>query len=147
MKLAEFERANQKASEMQASVPRAVSARYDRRLGRVVIALSSKVDVMFAPRDAEGVERRRRRRNWRRSRFLRQGWGFTSRSWMRICICRPCWRGFSGRASGWLRGWGLQAGVLGAWRSAKRRRRMGGWGDGRRSGLRERSRWPVARIR
>lgn len=57
MEVAEFERANEKASEMQASLPRAVSARYDRRLGRVVIALSTKVDVMFAPRDAEGLEK------------------------------------------------------------------------------------------
>lgn len=31
-----------------------MSARYDRRLGRVVISLSSKVDVMFAPQAAEG---------------------------------------------------------------------------------------------
>ena len=33
MELAEFERANERAREMQASVPRAVAARYDRRLG------------------------------------------------------------------------------------------------------------------
>ncbi len=57
MELAEFERANVRAREMQAALPRAVSARYDRRLGRVVISLSSKVDVMFSPRDAEGLER------------------------------------------------------------------------------------------
>jgi hypothetical protein len=57
MELAEFERANERAREMQASVPRAVAARYDRRLGRVVISLSSKVDVMFSPRDAEGLEK------------------------------------------------------------------------------------------
>jgi len=57
MELAEFERANERAREMQASLPRAVAARYDRRLARVVIALSSKVDVMFSPRDAEGLEK------------------------------------------------------------------------------------------
>ncbi len=59
MELAEFERANETAREMQASLPRAVAAHYDRRLGRVVIQLSSKVDVMFAPRDAEGLEKAR----------------------------------------------------------------------------------------
>jgi hypothetical protein len=57
MELAEFEWANERGREMQASLPRAVAARYDRRLGRVVIALSSKVDVMFSPRDAEGLEK------------------------------------------------------------------------------------------
>jgi hypothetical protein len=57
MELAEFERANARAREMQAAAPRVVAARYDRRLGRVVLALSSKVDVMFAPGDAEGLEK------------------------------------------------------------------------------------------
>jgi hypothetical protein len=57
MELAEFERANERAREMQASLPRAVAAHFDRRLGRVVIRLSSKVEVMFAPQDAEGLEK------------------------------------------------------------------------------------------
>jgi hypothetical protein len=52
----DFERAKRNARERQASEPRAVSAWYDRRLGRVVIHLNSKLDVMFAPRDAEGLE-------------------------------------------------------------------------------------------
>ncbi len=56
MELAELERANARVQEMQASVPRVVAARFDRRLGRVVLSLSSKVDVMFAPGDAEGLE-------------------------------------------------------------------------------------------
>ncbi len=57
MELAKFERANERAREIKASLPRVAAARYDRRLGRVVISLSSKVDVMFAPRDAEGLEK------------------------------------------------------------------------------------------
>ena len=57
MKLAEFERASARGREMQAALPHAVGARYDRRLGRVVVSLSSKVDLMFSPRDAEGLER------------------------------------------------------------------------------------------
>lgn len=56
MELAELERANARVQEMQASVPRVVAARFDRRLGRVVLSLSSKVEVMFAPGDAEGLE-------------------------------------------------------------------------------------------
>jgi hypothetical protein len=51
-----FKTANRKARELHASVPRAVNARYDRRIGRVVITLSTNLDVAFSPRDAEGLE-------------------------------------------------------------------------------------------
>ncbi|MGC2161641.1 MAG: DUF2442 domain-containing protein [Silvibacterium sp.] len=51
-----FELANQKARKLQASLPRAVSAHYDRRIARVVIRLNTKLDVTFSPRDAEGLE-------------------------------------------------------------------------------------------
>jgi hypothetical protein len=57
MESAELERANAQAREMQGTAPRVVAARYDRRLGRVVLSLSSKVDVLFAPADAEGLEK------------------------------------------------------------------------------------------
>lgn len=50
-----FERANQRAGELRASVPRALSARYDRRSGRVVIRLSSGLEVGFLPESAEGL--------------------------------------------------------------------------------------------
>jgi hypothetical protein len=52
----DFERAKRNARKLRASEPRAVNAWYDRRLGRVVIHLNSKLDVMFAPQDAEGLE-------------------------------------------------------------------------------------------
>jgi hypothetical protein len=51
-----FERANQRANERQAAIPRAVSAHYDRKSGRIVINLSSKLDVSFSPYDAQGLE-------------------------------------------------------------------------------------------
>jgi hypothetical protein len=51
-----FELANQRGRRLQASVPKAVSARYDRRTGRVVIGLSSNVEVHFFPQDAQGLE-------------------------------------------------------------------------------------------
>jgi hypothetical protein len=35
---------------------RAVSARYDRRTGRIVLHLSSRLIISFAPRDAEGLK-------------------------------------------------------------------------------------------
>jgi hypothetical protein len=53
----EFREANARGAAMRAGLPRAVAARYDRRLGRVFIALSTGIDVAFAPREAQGLER------------------------------------------------------------------------------------------
>lgn len=54
--LKEFELANQRATETKLRIPRAVSARYDRKTGRIVIELSSRLMVSFAPADVEGLE-------------------------------------------------------------------------------------------
>jgi len=51
-----FDQANQRARDLAASLPRAVSARYDRKSGRIVIHLSSRLIVSFSPRDAQGLE-------------------------------------------------------------------------------------------
>jgi hypothetical protein len=51
-----IEQANRRARDLQAHTPRAVSARYDPRTGRIVIHLSSKLIVSFAPEDAQGLE-------------------------------------------------------------------------------------------
>ncbi len=51
-----FELANERARELERSVPRAVAARYDHKTGRIVVELSSKVIVSFLPRDVEGLE-------------------------------------------------------------------------------------------
>lgn len=51
--------ANQRGKALQACVPRAVSAEFDPKSGRVVIHLSSKLIVSFAPRDAQGLENAR----------------------------------------------------------------------------------------
>lgn len=53
----EFKEANARGAALRASVPRAVAARYDRRLGRVFISLSTGIDVAFAPGDAQGLEK------------------------------------------------------------------------------------------
>jgi len=52
----EFDRANARMAERRKSGPIAIAARYDRRIGRVVIGLSSGLEVAFAPRDAQGLE-------------------------------------------------------------------------------------------
>jgi Protein of unknown function (DUF2442) len=54
-----FEVANRRAKSLQSSAPRAIAAHYDRASGRVVIRLSSRLDVSFSPRDAEGLEHAR----------------------------------------------------------------------------------------
>src|SRR5271163_1157898 len=54
-----IEQANRRARELQAHAPRALSARYDPKSGRIVIHLSSKLIVSFAPEDAEGLENAR----------------------------------------------------------------------------------------
>ena len=53
----QFRKANQRARELQARVPRAVAARFDRRAGRVVIGLSSGLEVGFLPERAQGLEK------------------------------------------------------------------------------------------
>jgi len=52
----DFEQANQSAKDLAAHMPRAVSAHYDRKSRRIVIHLSSKLIVSFAPGDVEGLE-------------------------------------------------------------------------------------------
>jgi hypothetical protein len=52
----EIERADARAARRHETTPHAVAARYDRRIGRVVISLSTGLDVAFAPHDAQGLE-------------------------------------------------------------------------------------------
>ncbi|HXJ91737.1 MAG TPA: DUF2442 domain-containing protein [Terriglobia bacterium] len=54
-----IESANQRARALQATVPRAISANYDRKTGRVVIHLSSRLIVSLSPQDAEGLQNAR----------------------------------------------------------------------------------------
>jgi hypothetical protein len=51
-----FEAANRRARKLQAELPTAVNAHFDRRTGRVVIGLSSGLEVAFLPKNAEGLE-------------------------------------------------------------------------------------------
>ncbi len=54
-----FAEANRQARALQAAVPKAISVHYDRDSGRIVIRLSSKLDVSFSPHDAQGLEHAR----------------------------------------------------------------------------------------
>lgn len=48
--------ANQRGAEVRQRYPTATSVRYDRRIGRVVIALSSGLELAFSPHLAQGLE-------------------------------------------------------------------------------------------
>ena len=51
-----FEIAKQRAKTLQSSLPKAISARYDRKSGRIVIDLSSRLTLSFSPNDVQGLE-------------------------------------------------------------------------------------------
>ena len=52
----EFDAANANGAVRVANTPTALFARYDRRVGRVVIGLSSGLEVAFKPHHAQGLE-------------------------------------------------------------------------------------------
>src|SRR5271165_1387366 len=52
----EFETATRRVKAKEARIPKATSARYDRRIGRVVIHLNSNLEIAFSPLHAEGLE-------------------------------------------------------------------------------------------
>ncbi len=51
-----FEAANQRGKAKKAAYPAVVSARYDRRISKVVVSLASGLDLAFSPHDAQGLE-------------------------------------------------------------------------------------------
>jgi len=53
----EFEAAKRRADATLRATPCATNVHYDRRRDRVVIGLSSGIEVAFRPRDAQGLER------------------------------------------------------------------------------------------
>jgi hypothetical protein len=55
----EVRRANARAARRRAAGPTAVAARYDRRNDRVVVSLSSGIDISFSPRNAQGLDKAR----------------------------------------------------------------------------------------
>lgn len=52
----EYLEATRRGQETLATIPHALSARYDRRIGRIVIRLSTGLDIAFSPRDAQELE-------------------------------------------------------------------------------------------
>jgi hypothetical protein len=55
----ELEAAKKRAAERQTETPIAEGAHYDRRIGRLVIDLSTGLSISFAPHKAQGLEKAR----------------------------------------------------------------------------------------
>lgn len=53
----DYAAANKRADERSRKTPIATAVRYDRRIGRIVIDLSSGIEIAFRPHDAQGLER------------------------------------------------------------------------------------------
>lgn len=52
----EFKRATRRGRELLEHTPVAVEAHYDRKRERIVVRLSSDLEISFSPRDAQGLE-------------------------------------------------------------------------------------------
>jgi hypothetical protein len=55
----EIEQATRRATERQKSRPHAISAKFDKRLDKVIVELSSGLMIGFRPEDAQGLEKAR----------------------------------------------------------------------------------------
>lgn len=51
-----FKKANGRAQASKSGFPAAVSVRYDRRVSRVIILLSSGLELLFSPKNVQGLE-------------------------------------------------------------------------------------------
>lgn len=51
-----FRQANERGRRLRRRTPPANAARFDRKTGRIVVSLSSGVDISFSPKNAEGLE-------------------------------------------------------------------------------------------
>ena len=55
----DFEEAGQRAAQRLRTTPVALSARYDRRVGRVVVELNNGIELGFRPQTVQGLEKAR----------------------------------------------------------------------------------------
>ncbi len=51
-----IEKANRRAATRKASTPVATAARYDRKADRVILSLNTNLEIMFSPKNAQGLE-------------------------------------------------------------------------------------------
>ena len=92
-------RANAEMARLRTTTATAVAACYDRRISRIVIRLSSGLEVAFSPHDAEGLEKQGRLISTP-SRSALPGWEFIFPSSTLTFICRRFWKACWGHAGG-----------------------------------------------
>src|SRR5216683_8249416 len=51
-----IEKANRRAAARKASTPMATAARYDRKSDRIILSLNTNLEIMFSPKNAQGLE-------------------------------------------------------------------------------------------
>lgn len=56
MTLKSLKKASQRAADRRAGTPIAVAARYDRKSDRVILSLNTNLEIMFSPKNAQGLE-------------------------------------------------------------------------------------------
>jgi len=95
-----IQRAEQSMRERLASPPHAIAARYDRRVSRIMVTLSNGLELAFPPHMAEGLADAKPA-DLAVIEITPTGLGLLGPSWMRTCICRPCWKASSDRLAGW----------------------------------------------
>jgi len=126
----EFKRANQRAQELQANVPRAVTARYDRRTGRVVIGLSSGLEVGFLPEKAQGLAGASVA-ELEEIEITPSGYGIHFPKLDADLYLPALLQGFTGSREWMASGLGRVGGASRSREKWRRRGRTGNWGDGR----------------
>lgn len=80
--------------------PRAASAHYDRSRNRVIVRLTTGVEIGFAPHDVEGL-RGASADDLKAIEVSELGFGIHFRVW--TCMCRRCWMACWDRGAGWRR--------------------------------------------
>ncbi len=103
----EIEAANERAAERLAKTPTAVAARYDRRIGRLVIDLSTGLSIAFKPHDAQGLEAAKPQQ-LSKIEISPSGFGIYFPDLDADLYLPGLLEGFLARGGGWLRSWARQ---------------------------------------
>ena len=119
------------AKRRKARIPRVVSAHYDRKAGRIVVHLSSRLIASFSPADAEGLKAPSLRSS-RKSRSVDRALTSAFRRRVRTSTCPASWSVSWAPKRGWRPGWVRGAASRGAERRRLPPERMENLGAGQR---------------
>jgi hypothetical protein len=95
-----FAAANRRGAFAKAAFPTAVAVRYDRRSARLVISLSSGIDISFSPKQAQGLEAAQAA-DLAGAQISPSGLGVHFPKLMQTCTSRRSWKVFWAHGVGW----------------------------------------------